>query len=717
VWGSSWRQRVRLSPLFAAVALADAIAARRRGPRKNADAPWPPGVTVIIPERDAPAMLTEALASLSIALRAVGEPTQAVVVANGAPRATYAEVAARFPDVQWVHSDEPLGFAEAVERGLGLARHGATYLLNNDMTVEADTLAELLRLRDPRAFAVASQIVTPETQGRREETGFTDWYVDSRGVHLFHAPAPAQATPHLAASGGATLFRTAALRQYVGDSRAFDPFYWEDVEWSVRAWRDGYHVLFCPRSRVAHRHRATTSRFYDPAELARIVERNRMLFDLRHGASGYGASWLLARVCELPYQSQRELAHVGHAAAVLRQRRERSRAPQPLAPPRLLGKLRSSYSFRLRPAESTRKRVLFVTPFAAFPPRHGGARRVAELVRGLKAVYDIALVTDEASLYDARSFNDFDGLCDVRFVQREDAKRGASPDLAARMREHCHPALEHAVSTGIAEFQPHVVVVEHGELAPLVRLRTEGSRWVLDLHDAYAADDFASEADARRFSADVAAYDAVTVCSEEDRALVAHPRVVCIANGANVSAAAYEPSASSNLIFVGPFRYGPDKEGIARFVREAWPAIRSAVPEATLTILGGDESAGVREAFAQPGVTLLGHRDDVARLIADSALAVNPLSEIRGSAIKLVETLALGRVCVSTVEGARGFAPTAPPALVTAKTVAAMAKPIVALLRDTELRHRLEMPSDTLDAYEWHHSVDRQRELFDDLLK
>src|SRR4029453_13906966 len=119
------------------------------------------------PERDAPAMLTEALSALAIALRAVDEPTQVIVVANAAPRATYSEVSDRFRDVEWVHSDAPLGFAQAVQRGLALARHGATDLLNNDLAVRPGTLTELLPLREPRTFAVASQIVTPDSGGRR----------------------------------------------------------------------------------------------------------------------------------------------------------------------------------------------------------------------------------------------------------------------------------------------------------------------------------------------------------------------------------------------------------------------------------------------------------------------------------------------------------------------------------------------------------------------
>ena len=42
-------------------------------------------------------MLADALASLDVALRDVDEPSQVIVVANGAPRSVYDGVAARFP--------------------------------------------------------------------------------------------------------------------------------------------------------------------------------------------------------------------------------------------------------------------------------------------------------------------------------------------------------------------------------------------------------------------------------------------------------------------------------------------------------------------------------------------------------------------------------------------------------------------------------------------
>jgi len=195
--------------------------------------------------------------------------------------------------------------------------------------------------------------------------------------------------------------------------------------------------------------------------------------------------------------------------------------------------------------------------------------------------------------------------------------------------------------------------------------------------------------------------------------------VECVANGARIEALDYTPSSGSRLLFVGPFRYAPNREGISRFARDVWPAVRAAVPDATLTILGGDESlAIVREeaALRAPGVEVLGHRDDVPRWLAQCALAINPVGGIRGSAVKLVETLAAGRVCVTTRDGVRGFAG-ASPALVEVDSIAAMAEPIVRLLRNSDERHRLEASErHALDRFGWHHAIARHRALLTDLL-
>jgi glycosyltransferase involved in cell wall biosynthesis len=289
----------------------------------------------------------------------------------------------------------------------------------------------------------------------------------------------------------------------------------------------------------------------------------------------------------------------------------------------------------------------------------------------------------------------------------------------ARMDAHCHADLRAALRTAIERYRPDIVQVEHVELAALVDQRMFRERWVLSLHDAFTADDFQDAGEGRRFQRSLDAYDAIAVCSPDDAAMIRHPGVHCIPNGAR-AATGYSPSRPAQMLFMGPFRYANNLEGIRTFLRVAFPAIRAAVPEASLLVLGGDEAPAIirgEAAFAQPGVRVYTHREDVPDLLRDSALTVNPLAGIRGSAVKLIESLAAGRVCVTTQDGARGFRDAHLEGLFAVDSVPEMVDPIVALLTDEALRHRAEAPQAAqLAPFRWEHSAGLQRALYETLL-
>jgi GT2 family glycosyltransferase len=731
-WGTSLRQRIRLSPLYIALLAAD----RAATPPVSANIPsasWRPGISVVIPERDAPEMLAVALQSAQDALADINEPSQIIVVVNGASLRRYDAIVARFPSVEILHDEQPLGFSEAIHRGLSRVRHDWTFLMNNDMTLERGALSELLCLRDNDVFALACQIFQQSADGRREETGLTDWYVNAAGVQIFHADpgTDTRVREHLCASGGAALFRTAPLRRYVGDSRCYDPFYWEDVEWGVRAQRDGMRVLFCPQSHAHHLHRMSTTRFFSETQVARIVERNRVLFDARNGITDFGADWLMQRVCDLDYDAQRKFSRLGLASSLFARRRRVApgnlkRPPRTVDAAQACVVLRSSYSYRLRATTTTRPRrpvVVIATPFCVFPARHGGARRIQGLLKTLKNDFDIVLVTDEASLYDARSFPDFDELLAVYLVQRPGEASGRpSEDIAKRMATHCHSSLVDAMQMALTSHSPAIVQIEYAELSALSRLRSAGQHWVLGLHDAYASTDFRGVTESDRFQAGLrATYDAVTVCSAEDQVLVSHPHVVCVPNASSVDSGPYVPSQSLRLLFMGPFRYTQNFDGVRAFLEHCFPAIASAVPGVELFVLGGD---GAREKvagdalFDQAGVRVFDHRDDVAQLLSSCALTINPLQAIRGSSIKVIESLVAGRICVTTDDGARGFAGDGLAGLVVVPEIALMAAPLVELLRDPAKRHQIERPQAAAFArYRWPHSAGIQATLYRSLLE
>ena len=130
----------------------------------------------------------------------------------------------------------------------------------------------------------------------------------------------------LYAGGGSSLFQTDRLRRYVAASGSYAPFYYEDVEWGVRAWRDGLATLFCPRSMVHHRHRATIGKFYSPDEVDRIMRRNRLLFDLRNAWTRLSPMQHWRRIERQDAQTQNELLSLSSLHGIFRARVEALRA-------------------------------------------------------------------------------------------------------------------------------------------------------------------------------------------------------------------------------------------------------------------------------------------------------------------------------------------------------------------------------------------------------
>jgi radical SAM protein with 4Fe4S-binding SPASM domain len=246
-------------------------------------APPNSGITVIIPERDNREELEECLLSLEDARKECPEVVQTVVAVNGAPVAGYSRLQRDFPAVEWCFEDQPLGFSQAIGRGLRTARGGWAYLLNNDMRIDRRAIAGLLHLRERDVFAIGSQIFFKDRTRFREETNLTSLRRED-GLLTVHDEVPdgAAARSSFYVGGGASLFQTHVLRALMRNATVYEPFYWEDIEWGWRARKLGYSVLFCPASIVHHRHRATVATHYDPDDVSDIIDRNRLLFHLRN---------------------------------------------------------------------------------------------------------------------------------------------------------------------------------------------------------------------------------------------------------------------------------------------------------------------------------------------------------------------------------------------------------------------------------------------------
>ncbi len=672
------------------------------------------GISVIIPERANPALLKECIESVLQASQGIKEPVEVIVVVSGSPEILYEELRGRYRSVRWVFFRKPLWFSGAVRKGLNVARFDWVYLLNSDMTVDPLALSELLPWRAPHVFAIASQITFKDPACRREETGWTRFDDSGGGVDLLDAtPEDNLVRGTFYAGGGASLFQKALLNRIAAMADAYAPFYWEDVEWGTVAWRRGFESLFCPDSLVAHHHRATNRLLFSEREIDRIFHRNMMRYELRNRVLSHSLRFQFFKdLCELDANSFREVMALTSVIGILLARLRYWTYPFREIPLRYTWR-----KYYMKPWLAAEKpTILVVTPFAIYPPSHGGAVRLHNLIAAISGQFDVVLLSDEADSYSDLSLKYFGRLSSVHLIAGRHAD--AEDGRMQRINSHSHPNLKAVLHMLVARYAPALVQIEFMELARLAEIRRGSTPWLLTLHEAWISGK--GGASSRQDSFELALinkFDAVVTCSDEDARLLDHPCVSVVPNGADVHAVPYSPSPESGpVLFVGPFRYLPNLNGIRCFLETVYSHLLKSIPNLRLWVLGGVGAVAVSsriDCFNQKGVTVLDYMEQPRPLLDQCAITINPLNGVRGSCLKIAESIAAGRVCISTREGARGFLNSELPALVLVDKVEEFAEPVKLLLSDPDYRHFLERPSPhALDFCSWDNAALKLVNLF-----
>lgn len=357
-------------------------------------------------------------------------------------------------------------------------------------------------------------------------------------------------------------------------------------------------------------------------------------------------------------------------------------------------------------------RVLWAT---AEPPDRGGGGGNIRQARLLEAV---AAAGHEVDLLLAGGAPD-EGvraavrqLTQVPFVQTtRPTNRWAGRVLELRLALRGGPAELHDNSGARRALSAHwpddtydVVLVEHAGLAPLIRHRRPGERWVCTLHNVSSGTtavlrelaphrrqrlmisrETQQAAGLERFAVD--RFDSVISVSEDDAALLPGPTTV-IHNGVDLTAFRPTPlPPHPSLLFTGTLNYLPNVDGSRWFCAEVLPLVAAQVPDVVLDVVG---RAPVAEVTAlHDGTRVRVHADvpSVAPYLEGARVCLVPLRIGTGSRLKALEAMAAGRPTAGTSVGLAGLQLT-DQALI-ADEPQALADAVVALLRDDALATRL----------------------------
>jgi len=185
---------------------------------------------------------------------------EVTVVDNGSTDDSVTRLRERFPDLRLIETGANLGFAGGNNVGLhdAIARDAAyVWLLNNDTVVDPTALTALVQvMRSDSSVGLAASKVY------YRDRPHTLWYAGGsfspiwgwtlhRGADEIDTGRYDEVADVDFATGCSLLVRADTLAA-IGPLDEDYFLYWEDVDWSTRARRAGWRVVYAPASRVWH---------------------------------------------------------------------------------------------------------------------------------------------------------------------------------------------------------------------------------------------------------------------------------------------------------------------------------------------------------------------------------------------------------------------------------------------------------------------------------
>ena len=245
-------------------------------------------VTIIIPNFNGAHLLRRNLPSVIEAANHYTGGASILVVDDGSSDDSLQVLKQEFPQVRVIVHLENRGFAEAVRSGVYAAETEYLLLLNSDVQPAADSIQPLIEyFEDATVFSVCPCVFDEDGKLDRHAWNVRRYCHGSLKLVPWKLENAREKRRHsrlktLYASGGSMLVRKSMFEALGGFHPLFKPFYSEDYDLGLRAWRRGWASYFEPESRMTHQKRGAIKENVNRNRVKRIRRRNNYLLEWIH---------------------------------------------------------------------------------------------------------------------------------------------------------------------------------------------------------------------------------------------------------------------------------------------------------------------------------------------------------------------------------------------------------------------------------------------------
>jgi len=240
-------------------------------------------ISVLIPNYNGKKLLEENLPSVYTALHTFPFSFSEIIVSDDASADdSLLFLKQNFSEIKCVSTEINTGFSGAVNRGIPYCKGDLILILNSDVQLSANYFeAQVSLFEDSQVFGVMGTIVSKDGIQIQDTAKYPLFRGGKIGSTLNYATQEKGSWPTLFLSGANALVRKSYLVQLKGFNEIFNPYYCEDVELGIRAWRAGWKCLF-ESTAICYHPNSETIKKQGKEKVRRISRRNKAILHLIH---------------------------------------------------------------------------------------------------------------------------------------------------------------------------------------------------------------------------------------------------------------------------------------------------------------------------------------------------------------------------------------------------------------------------------------------------
>jgi len=250
-------------------------------------------ISVVIPNYNGQSLLEANLPSVFQALKNANVEHEVIVSDDASQDDSLLFLQENYCNIVIASCDKNKGFSPTINKGILMAKKDLVFLLNSDVALLPDYFTSLFQyFAKEETFGVCGRFIGLNDEVI-QDAGKYPRLLRSRKLQPFnfYVHNPTQWVPTLFLSGGGALIDRKKLFQLGGFDEIYAPFYYEDTDLSVRAWRLGWKCYYEHQAICRHPASITINKFNKKRSIWIVTQRNKLIFHSIHLSKASKLRW------------------------------------------------------------------------------------------------------------------------------------------------------------------------------------------------------------------------------------------------------------------------------------------------------------------------------------------------------------------------------------------------------------------------------------------